>query len=66
MVNKNYNKKKKIILTSPFAITISTIPSWIKYIFDPIVPSLIIISPIEVYAHNDDNDDDTKKRNKRE
>lgn len=33
------------IFTSPFAITISTIPSWIKYIFDPIVPSLIIISP---------------------
>lgn len=33
-----------IEFTSPLAITISTTPSWIKYIFVPIVPSLIMMS----------------------
>lgn len=36
--------KTQTHFTSPLAITISTTPSWIKYIFVPIVPSLIIIS----------------------
>ena len=31
--------------TSPLPMMISTIPSWIKYIFVPIVPSLMIVSP---------------------
>ena len=32
-------------ITSPLPMITSTIPSWMKYIFDPIVPSLMMISP---------------------
>lgn len=35
-------------LTSPLAMTMSTTPSWMKYIFVPIVPSFIIISPVAI------------------
>ena len=43
---KKPEKWKKIVgVTSPLPITMSTIPSWMKYIFVPTHPSLIITSP---------------------
>ena len=44
-ISPKYDPSLREVATSPFCITMSTIPSWMKYIFVPIVPSLIMISP---------------------
>lgn len=44
-ISPKYEPSLKDVATSPFAITMSTMPSWMKYIFEPIVPSFMMISP---------------------
>lgn len=46
-ISPKYEPSLRLVATSPFAITMSTMPSWMKYILFPIVPSLIIISPVQ-------------------
>ena len=40
-ISPKYEPSLREVATSPFCMTMSTIPSWMKYIFVPIVPSLV-------------------------
>ena len=44
-ISPKYEPSLREVATSPFCMTMSTIPSWMKYIFVPIVPSLMMMSP---------------------
>lgn len=51
-ISPKYDPSLRLVATSPLAITMSTIPSWMKYILAPIVPSFMMISPVHAHNHN--------------
>ena len=44
-ISPKYDPSLRLVATSPPPSTTSTIPSWMKYILVPTVPSLITMSP---------------------